>query len=61
MNTWMSECMVGGREGWNWMDEFSVEESMGTDLNIYHILDSQEKKALIKQSVAAFIIHSTDS
>lgn len=43
------------------MDEFSVEESMGMDLNVYHILDPQEKKPLIKQSVAAFIIHSTDS
>lgn len=43
------------------MDEFSVEESMGMDLNVYHILDPQERKALIKQSVAAFIIHSTDS
>ena len=48
MNTWMSECMIGGREGWNWMDEFSAEESMGMDLNIYHILDSQEKKSTYK-------------
>lgn len=57
MNKWMHGWREGEMELNGWI--FSRREH--GDGPKYHILDSQEKKTLIKQSVATFIIHSTDS